>query len=94
MTKIEEVTARLERIEQLLLQMLKQNDCKKSHDGLLSIQQAANYLHLSVSRMYSLIYTRKLKPIQQKKNSKILFQLNELDSYLTNGSITDCLESQ
>jgi len=80
--QLTELTERLEKIEQLLVQVLMRKDGKKDDDKLLSMKQAAGYLHLSVSRMYSLIYEGKLKPIQRRKNSKILFSTQELDSYL------------
>ena len=80
--QLTELTERLEKIELLLAQVLMRKDGKKDDDKLLSIKEAAGYLHLSVSRMYSLIYEGKLKPIQRRKNSKILFSTLELDSYL------------
>ena len=80
--QLTELTERLEKIELLLAQVLMRKDGKKDDDKLLSIKEAAGYLHLSVSRMYSLIYEGKLKPIQRMKNSKILFSTQELDSYL------------
>lgn len=81
--QLTELTERLEKIELLLAQVLMRKDGKKDDDKLLSIKEAAGYLHLSVSRMYSLIYEGKLKPIQRRKNSKILFSTLELDSYLS-----------
>ncbi len=80
--QLTELTERLEKIELLLAQVLMRKDGKKDDDKLLSIKEAAAYLHLSVSRMYSLIYEGKLKPIQRMKNSKILFSTQELDNYL------------
>ena len=80
--QLAELTERLEKIELLLAQVLMRKDGKKDDDKLLSIKEAASYLHLSVSRMYSLIYEGKLKPIQRRKNSKIIFSTQELDSYL------------
>ena len=80
--QLTELTERLEKIELLLAQVLMRKDGKKDDDKLLSIKEAASYLHLSVSRMYSLIYEGKLKPIQRRKNSKILFSTQELDNYL------------
>ena len=80
--QLERLTERLEKIELLLAQVLLRKDGKKDDDKLLSIKEAAAYLHLSVSRMYRLIYEGKLKPIQRRKNSKILFSTQELDNYL------------
>ena len=53
--QLTELTERLEKIELLLAQVLMRKDGKKDDDKLLSIKEAASYLHLSVSRMYSLI---------------------------------------
>lgn len=50
---------------------------------LFSLKDAADFLHLSVSRIYALIYQKKLTPFQTSKNSRILFSKDELDNYLS-----------
>ncbi len=51
-------------------------------DKPLPIVSAAEYLNLSVSRIYGLIYSGLLKPIQRGKKGRILFSLEELNRYL------------
>jgi hypothetical protein len=82
---IREVAGLKERLE---------SNCHLPRDKPLPIQQAADYLHLSVSRMYSLIYQKKLNPIQRKRNSKLLFSIGELDSYLTAEGKAGCVTSK
>lgn len=48
----------------------------------LNAQQAADYLHISSSHLYALIYEGKLKPMQRKKHGRILFTRELLDNYL------------
>lgn len=48
----------------------------------LSIQQAAEYLHLSQSRIYDLVYRGRLKPLQHRKHGRILFTKETLNQYL------------
>ena len=48
----------------------------------LSIQQAADYLHLSTSRVYDLVYADELKPLQHRKHGRILFSKHQLNQYL------------
>ncbi|RAJ83666.1 excisionase family DNA binding protein [Chitinophaga dinghuensis] len=50
--------------------------------GLLSVQQAAAYLHLSVSHVYYLLATGKIKNLQRQKYSRILFSVQDLQAYL------------
>jgi excisionase family DNA binding protein len=51
-------------------------------DKPLAIQQAAEYLQLSASRLYGLIYSGKLTPMQRNKKGRVLFSLEELNKYL------------
>ncbi len=46
------------------------------------IQEAARRLHLSVSRVYALIYEGKLKPLQREKYSRIQFTEKNLNQYI------------
>lgn len=48
----------------------------------LNAQQAADYLHISSSHLYALIYEGKLHPMQRKKHGRILFTRELLDNYL------------
>ena len=54
----------------------------KSTGPPLSIQQAAEYLHLSKSRVYDLVYRGRLKPLQHQKHGRILFTKETLNQYL------------
>ena len=53
-------------------------------DKPLPINAAAEYLNLSVSRLYGLIYSGELTPIQRSKRGRILFSQEELNRYLNN----------
>ena len=77
--QLESVLERLDRIEQLLAKLRDPPDNKNSY----TLKEAAAYLRLSVSRMYSLIYDGNLKPIQRQRNSKILFTMEELNRYVS-----------
>jgi len=94
--QMKKLAGRLERIEELLKQLVmqtKEKDVGSDNSRPLSMKQAANYLHLSVSRIYSLIYQKKLNPIQRKRNSKLLFSISELDNYLNAKSKVGCVTS-
>jgi len=83
---LEKVLKRLDKIEQLLEQLTLYPDRKNEAGKTLSMKQSADYLHLSISRIYSLIYEGRLQTIQRQKNSKILFSIDELNNYLNEGS--------
>lgn len=48
----------------------------------LSIREAAAYLQLSRSRVYDLVYSGKLQPLQHRKRGRILFSKESLQNYL------------
>lgn len=48
----------------------------------LNLRQAAAYLHLSESRVYDLVYTGKLAPLQHNKHGRLLFNKEQLNQYL------------
>lgn len=48
----------------------------------LSLQEAATYLHLSVSRVYSLVNAGKLQTLQHTKRGRHLFSKEHLNQYL------------
>lgn len=78
-----ELKRRVEKIERLLEQYVNNNPSIERDDGKpLSMKQAADFLHLSVSRIYGLIYEGKLTPIQRKRKNKILFSYEELNRFL------------
>jgi excisionase family DNA binding protein len=79
----DEIRKRLDALEtkiDLLLQLAR-NDGNKHPP--LSMEQAATYLHLSVSRIYCLISEGQLHPLQRKKYGRILFRPSDLNEYLT-----------
>ncbi len=51
-----------------------------------TVTEAAAYLRLSVPRVYELVYTGKLQPIQRKKYSRLLFSADVLNHFLHNGT--------
>lgn len=65
-----------------LLTQRQETDVGNENNSLLSLKQAGDFLHLSVSRMYCLIYQKKLIPVQRTGRSKILFSKEELNRYL------------
>jgi len=82
--ELKRLTEKVDSIEKLLIQLTTQRqetDVGNGNGSLLSLQQAADFLHLSVSRMYSLIYQKKLIPVQRTGRSKILFSKEELIRY-------------
>jgi hypothetical protein len=46
------------------------------------VSEAAAYLRLSVARVYDLVYTGKLLPIQRQKYSRLLFTTEQLNQFL------------
>ena len=53
-----------------------------NHTPPLSLREAAAYLHLSESRVYDLVYTGQLKPLQHRKGGRLLFSQELLNKYL------------
>ena len=47
-----------------------------------SVKQAAVLLRLSEARIYELVYSHKLIPVQHKKNHRILFSFPTIQQYL------------
>lgn len=75
----DEIRKRLDVLEtkiDLLLQLAR-NDGNKHPP--LSMEQAATYLHLSVSRTYCLISEGQLHPLQRKKYGRILFRPSQIN---------------
>ncbi|QEC44821.1 helix-turn-helix domain-containing protein [Pseudobacter ginsenosidimutans] len=48
----------------------------------ISIHDAAEYLQLSRSHIYSLVHSGKLKPLQNRKQGRMLFSVLDLRTYL------------
>lgn len=83
--ELQELKDRIMNIERLLEELVNRNgerDVGTNNERPLSMKQAANFLHLSISRMYGLIYEKKLMPLQRMGRSKILFSLQELNRFL------------
>ena len=57
-------------------------------DKPLSVEEAAAYLKLSPSRIYTLVYAQQLQPNQRKKRSRITFSIKELNNYLQQSNIS------
>ena len=58
-----------------------------------TVTEAAAYLRLSVPRVYELVYTGKLQPIQHKKYSRLLFSAEALNHFLHNGAKPTAIET-
>jgi hypothetical protein len=84
-TELQELKDRIMNIERLLEELVNRNgerDVGTHNERPLSMKQAADFLHLSISRMYGLIYEKKLIPLQRMGRSKILFSIQELNRFL------------
>lgn len=80
------IEARLSSIENLILDLKhspKQVDPTKQQDELLNIQQAAEFLSLSVPTMYSKVSKCEL-PVM-KRSKRLYFSRTELMDYLKKG---------
>jgi len=77
-----ELCNRLERIEQILV---KRNETSSSEieDRFLTIQEAAEFLKLTVQTLYSKVSRREL-PFM-KRSKRLYFSQNELTEYLKSG---------
>lgn len=83
--ELHELKDRIMNIERLLEELVNSNeerDVGTNNERPLSMKQAADFLHLSISRMYGLIYEKKLTPLQRMGRSKILFSMQELNRFL------------
>jgi hypothetical protein len=87
---MEEQLSRLEsKLDSLLREVadLKKRLDRNAHmarDEPMAIRQAGQYLRLSVSSIYKLIYAGELNPIQRHKKGRILFSIEELNRFLKN----------
>jgi len=80
-TELQQINQKLD----LLLNEVRKLQGQKSTatDGSrFTIEQAAQKLNLSTSRVYALIYEGKLKPLQREKYSRIQFTQEILNQYL------------
>ena len=69
-------------VKQIKALLAPQNRQENISTKLYTISEAADYLRLSVSRIYELKYEGKLVPIQRKKFSHVLFTTEHLNRYL------------
>jgi excisionase family DNA binding protein len=82
------LSSRIDAIEQTLQQLITlfERDVGETvvtqPKAPLSLKQAAAYLHLSPSHLYSLIYSGAIQPLQRTKGSRILFNQSTLNNYL------------
>lgn len=82
----ESIEARLSSIENLILDLKHQPnkvESTKQFEQLLTVQEAANLLHLSVATMYSKVSKGEL-PVM-KRGKRLYFSNTELLEYLKNG---------
>ena len=73
-----------QKLDLLLNEVRKLQGLKATGTGgnSFTIEQAAQKLNLSTSRVYALIYEGKLKPLQREKYSRIQFNQEILNQYL------------
>ncbi len=91
--ELQQLSKRIMCMEQLLEKLIHhfgEKDIGMGKEKPLSLKQAADFLHLSVSRMYSLIYEKKLFPVQRTSRSKILFTQQELNRFLIKSQSGNC----
>lgn len=83
---MEQLLIRLEqKLDKLIdeVNSMKMNQGHLPRDQPLSVAESADYLRLSTSSVYKLIYSGELKPIQRTKGGRILFTTEELNRFLT-----------
>ncbi len=74
-----------EKLDKLINEIVSMKMMYSGHlprDKPMSITDAAEYLRLSASSVYKLIYAGKLTPLQRIKGGRILFTTEELNSFL------------
>ena len=64
------------------IQQLKTNLLQTNNSPPLNSKQAADYLHISVSRLYELVQSEQLISLQHHKKSRLLFSTQQLQKYL------------
>lgn len=82
----ESIEARLQGIENLILDLKQQNtpsDNPTPSDQLLTIQQAAEFLSLAVPTVYSMVSRKEIPYMKQRK--RLYFSQLELTQYLKEG---------
>jgi len=82
----EVIEARLSSIENLLLDLKHQPakvDAKEQHEQFLTIQEAAEFLHLTVPTMYSKVSKGELP--YMKRGKRLYFSRTQLMEYLKEG---------
>ena len=93
----ETIEARLSNIETLLLDIKhqpKQAESDKLREELISVQEAADFLHLTVPTVYSKVSRGELPVMKRAK--RLYFSRDELISYIKEGrkKTIDEIESQ
>ncbi|MBL7813247.1 MAG: helix-turn-helix domain-containing protein [Bacteroidetes bacterium] len=77
----DELSMRLERIEQLLVKNQPPQTQEQKEDPLLNIEEAAAYLKIPKKTIYQYTSNRKLIPL--KPGRRLLFRKSDLDNFLT-----------
>jgi excisionase family DNA binding protein len=60
----------------------------------LTVKEAADYLQLSASRIYNLVFEKKLQPNQRTKRCRITFSVEQLNNYLSQSNETEFLKNK
>lgn len=76
----DELSMRLDRIEQLLAKSQNHETKKQTDDPLLNIEEAAAYLKTPKKTIYQYTSSRKLVPL--KPGRRLLFRKSDLDNFL------------
>jgi excisionase family DNA binding protein len=78
---VNDLSDKIDKIERLLLQ--ERSDPKPEADNLLTIQQAAEIIHLSVPTVYGLVHRASI-PVS-KRGKRLYFSKQELISWIMAG---------
>jgi len=84
----EEIEARLSSIENLLLDLKhlpKQVEPQEESDQLLSVKEAADFLHLTIQTVYGKKSRGELAACKAPGSKKLVFLKSDLIDYLTQG---------
>jgi predicted DNA-binding transcriptional regulator AlpA len=87
-TDLEYINCKLDHLTTELVIIKESLKGLNTHSPPLSLPEAAAFLHLSRSRVYYLVNTGQLKPLQHRKGRRILFSKESLIHYMYEGKIS------
>jgi len=80
-TQVSQINDRLDKIEKLLKQQ-NNNKPESNEDDLLTVKEAAQFLHLSVPTVYSKCQRRELPYIKPNGSKRLYFSKNDLLNWM------------